>query len=265
MTITVHKAYAVAVEADDSVSQVRTQAIHPLEILAGQGIGVEPYDTVRVDGKDFSPERLEKQTWNSPPTSIQVVRSATLKIIDRDHTLMIHTTQIDVGRALDSAGIKLYLADTITPDLSAPVQNGLTISIQRSVPVTIKVDNRQLNTRAIGPTVGDALAAAGIGLVEQDYTLPPVDTTLESDMVIEVVRVIEKELVEPVVIPFNTIYVPDSSLLYGEIRVLQDGIDGRSQQVVRVRYENGQLVSQLPESSTIMQPSTPRLIFYGLG
>lgn len=264
MTITVHKAYAVAVEADDSVSQVRTQATHPLEILAGEGIDVDPYDMVRVDGKEFSPERLEKQTWNSPPTSIQVVRSATLKIIDQDRTLMIHTTHIDVGRALDSAGIKLYLADEITPDLSTPVKNGLTITIQRSVPVTIQVDNRQLNTRSIGPTVGDALAAAGIGLVEQDYTLPPVDTPLEAGMVIEVVRVVVKEMVEPTVIPFNTVYVPHSALPFGDWRIYQEGIDGQSEQVVRVRYENGQMVSQLPESISIVQPSIPRLIFYGL-
>lgn len=264
MTITVHKAYAVAVEADETVSQVRTQATHPLEILSGQGIGVEPYDTVRVDGKDFSPERLEKQSWNTPPTSIQVVRSATLKVIDQDRTMMLHTTQVDVGRALDGAGIKLYLADMITPNLSTPVQNGLTITIQRSVPVTIRVDDRQFDTRAIGPTVGDALANAGIGLVEQDYALPSVDTTLEAGMVIDVVRVIEKELVEPAVMPFNTVYVPSSSLPFGETRMLQEGLEGKAELVVRMRYENGQVVSQSSESSTIVQSPTPCLIFYGV-
>jgi uncharacterized protein YabE (DUF348 family) len=263
MTISVRKAFAVAVEADGAVHHVRTQQSDPLAILTEQHIQVGEYDVVRVDGQDFSTKDLQGHTWDSPPSNICVLRSSTLNVTDDGQTLVIHTTQTDVGRALDAAGIKLYLADSVTPDFSAPVKDGLTISIQRSHPITLAADGRHLATRAHGPTVGDALAAIGMAPVGQDYTIPPADAPLESGMTIQVVRVTEKLLTEQESIPFQTLYQPDTSLELDKQQTLQEGKEGLRERHIHVRYEDGLEVSRIVQDERVANSPVPQLIGYG--
>jgi uncharacterized protein YabE (DUF348 family) len=262
MTITVRKAHAVAVEADSEVRHVRTQAVDPLDILDEQHIRVGPYDVVRVDGQDYSYERLHKKSWQQPPVSIYVLRSATLKVTDGDDTLVIHTTAADVGRALDEAGIKLYLADRVTPGFSTPVRDGLAVLIERSSPVMLDVDGQRLASRTTGPTVGDALAVIGVAPVGLDYTIPPLDAPIEAGLVIRLVRVTEKIIVEREPIPFPEIRVPDDRLAPAEPRVLQEGVDGLLERQVRVRYEDGREVQRTVQEEQIIQTPTPRLITF---
>jgi hypothetical protein len=190
MTITVVKASAVALQVDDEVRRVRTQAITPLDMLAEQAIPVGPYDRVQVNGREFSPEELA--AWTGPVMSIRVVRSVAITVIDGCKIVAVHTTQADVARALDAAGVQLYLADRVIPDLSTPITPGMAIRIERSVPLTVQADGQQLNTRARGPTVGDVLAQIGLAPLGLDYTIPPLETPLTSGMTIRLVRVIEE-------------------------------------------------------------------------
>lgn len=264
MTISVHKAAAVAVEADGVVRQIRTQLIHPLDILYEQVIHVGYHDRVLVDGQDYSREQLEQQTWEKPPCSVRVVRSAALKITDGSRLLIIYTTQADVGRALDAAGIDLYLADVVVPDLSTPTENGLEVTILRSTPFTVEADGRRINTRARGPTVGDALAAIGLAPVGRDYTIPSLETPLGPNMLIRVVRVTESVITEQETIPFTTIYQPDPDLPLDELRVVQEGAEGQREWHIHVRYEDGLEVSRVVQDEWLVLPPTPRLIAYGL-
>jgi len=218
---------------------------------------------LRIDGRDYSVEHLEGQTWKQTPQAIQVLRSATVKVVDGERQLIVHTTQADVGRALDSAGVMLYLADAVSPDLSSPVYDGLVIEIARSVPVTVVADGRQLHTRALGPTVGDALAAIGLALIGQDYTQPPGTARLEPDTIIRLVRVTEKVIVEQEAIPFSTVYRPDPSLPETQERIVQEGTAGLRERQVRERYEDGQIVRRTVQHERVMQPPVPRLIVYG--
>jgi uncharacterized protein YabE (DUF348 family) len=263
MTITVRKAFAMAVAVDGDVRQVRTQSMHPLDVLAEQAIPVGEYDMIEVDGRAYTPDTLSEQHWDSPPRIIRVEHSATLSVIDADQTLLIHTTQTDVGRALDAAGLKLYLADRVIPDLSTPVTDGLAINIYRSVPFTLVMDGQQLTTRAYGPTVGDALAAVNVALIGQDYTIPAEDAPLEPDMTIRVVRVIEEIAIEQELIPFPIEYRPDPDLPPGEERTLQPGEDGQRERLIRVRYEDGEEVSRVIQEERISQTPIPRLIVRG--
>jgi uncharacterized protein YabE (DUF348 family) len=263
MTITVHKAFAVALQVNGEVRHVRTQTTHPLEVLAEQSVPVGPYDVIQVNGQDFSPEQLRKLPWNAPATSIRVVHSATLTVVDGGRTLVIHTTQVDVGRALDAAGVMLYLADSVTPGLSTPVVDGLVVHIQRSMPVTVAADGRQIATRALGPTVGDAVAEIGIAPIGLDYTVPAPDTPLTPDLAIRLVRVSEETLTVEKPLPYSTIYRPDPTLAPGEERVIQPGLEGVLQQEIVVRYDDGQEVSRRVQSERIAQPPAPRIIACG--
>lgn len=256
MTITVRKARAIAVQADGAVRHVRTQAVHPLEVLREQAIAIGDYDVVQINGQNYTLERLKKTQWDTPVTNIRVVRSKAVKVIEGDTTLVLHTTQADVGRALDAAGVTLYLADRVTPDLSTPVDDGLVVAIERSVPVTVSADGHTIQTRAIGPTVGDALAQIGVAPLGLDYTIPPADVLLEPGMAIQVVRVSEDVITKEESIPFPTITRPAD----GPPRILQEGVNGLRRWQVSVRYEDGREVASDVVAEWIVQTPVPHIV-----
>lgn len=263
LTITVRKAQAVALDADGTFQQIRTQATHPLDVLREQSITLQMYDVVQVNGRTYSLDALDDHPWEAAPTTIRVVRSVSLTIIDNGRAYEIHTTRPDVGGALDAAGITLYLADRVTPGFNTLVTDGMTIRIERSLPVTVRADGRQLVTRGRGPLVGDALASIGIAPVGLDYTIPDLDDPLEPGMIIELVRVSEESAIERERVPFVTIERIDPDLARGEQRVIEAGSAGERERRVRVRVENGREVSREVESEKIIQPPVPRVIAVG--
>ena len=265
MTITVHKAHVVALLTGDGALSVRTQAIYPLDVLAEQGITVGPYDMVEADGRAYSRDDLTRMTWSTPAMTLRVLPSATLTVLDGEYTLTLHTTGADVGQALDAAGLTLYLADRVSPDLSTPVTDGLVIRIDRAVPVSVTADGQRLKTRALGPTVGDALAEIGLAPVGLDYTLPALETPLETDMTIQVVRVNESVETKDEAVPFVTLYRPDPALEPGSERVIQEGADGLRRWHIRVRFEDGREVSRVVVEDIIVRPAVSRVIAYGRG
>lgn len=263
MTITVRKAHMVVVQTDGALYSLRTQARHPLDVLAELSISLGAHDLVEVDGQPHTLARLATQGWNIPPRSIRVLRSATIQVVEHGATLVLHTTQADVGRALDAAGVTLYVADRVIPDLSTPVADGLVIAIERSVPLTVIADGQALATRALGPTVGDALAQVGVAPVGLDMTIPPLETPLTAGMTVQVVRVSEDLVLKEDIIPFETITRRDSSLSPGERHVIQEGVEGLQRRQVRVRLENGQEVSRETVAEWVVATPVPRIIVQG--
>jgi uncharacterized protein YabE (DUF348 family) len=155
------------------------------------------------------------------------------------------------------------VADRVIPDLSTPVADGLVIAIERSVPLTVIADGQALATRALGPTVGDALAQVGVAPVGLDMTIPPLETPLTAGMTVQVVRVSEDLVLKEDIIPFETITRRDSSLSPGERHVIQEGVEGLQRRQVRVRLENGQEVSRETVAEWVVATPVPRIIVQG--
>ena len=266
-TITVHQARVIALGADDELCQVRTRATHPLDVLNSQHISLAPHDAIRVDGQTYSAATLENHLWNESFRTIFVLRGVMMTTIERGTTgkrlRLFYTTQADVGRALDDAGITLYLADRVTPGLSAPVEAGLVVQIDRSMPVTVIADGRTLETRVAGPTVGDALASLGIAPVDQDITIPPEEALLEPTMTIQLVRVTEEIVVDYESIPFSTAYRPRPDLLPGEQIDMQTGQAGQLERHYRARYADSIETERQIISERVIQEPVPRVIGYG--
>jgi uncharacterized protein YabE (DUF348 family) len=263
MTITVRKAHAIAVHVDGTLRLVRTQAVHPLDVLAEQAISVGAHDEVHVNGQAYPAQQLAHMRWSAPAATLRVIRSVTMKLVEGETTQVLHTTQADVGRALDAAGVTLYLADRIAPDPSTPVAEGLIVAIERSLPLTVIADGHTLATRALGPTVGDALAQIGVAPTGLDTTIPPLEAPLTAGMTIRVVRVSEELIAHEEPIPFTTITRRDSALSAGEERVIQEGADGLRRLQLRKRSEDGRVVGRETVAEWIVRAPTPRIIAQG--
>lgn len=277
--IRVEHARPVVVNVDGRTIQARSLKSAPADILADLGIRLSPHDKVVVDGQAVetaAPGTVERTTTTllstragrntgSPvPRHITVLRAVELTVRSNDAApVTLHTTAATVGEALRQAGMTLYLADTVRPDLGALIQPEQAVTIDRAVPVTIEVDGRHLHTRTHSKTAADALAEAGISLEGQDYSEPAPSTTLKPNMTVRVVRVAETFSIEQEPVPFEIQWVPDPDLEIDNQDLKQAGENGVLQKRIRVRYEDGKEVSRRLEDSGIIRPPKTKVLTYG--
>ncbi len=261
LIVRLERARLVTLTVDDQPVSLLTRFTNPFDILKSADVSIGPYDRVLVDG---TPAALaDLLVWPVPVTQITVQHAVTVQINDESQQRTIQTTSATVGEALFEAGITLYLADTVSPDINSPLTGDTTISIRRSRPVTIIADGVSLETRSQGTRVLDVLADAGVTLQGLDYSIPPETSLIRPGMRIRVIRVSEQVKAEQEVIPYDTIYQPDANLELDQRRVLQEGQNGIRQTNVRVRYENGVEVSRTPETTAVAAEPVNRIIGYG--
>lgn len=255
------RARPIMVMVDGQLEVVNTTQTNPATILVNAGIELGPADQVVIDGTIAS--RGELSTWPVPVSNLTVRRAMSFTVQDGNDRHSLVTTSATVGEALFEAGITLYVADSIVPELDTQISPGLVVTIRRARPVTIIVDGDSLQTRIQGMMVTDALVGAGVALIGLDYAIPHEDTPLVSGMTIRVIRVEEDIVTENTDMPFETIWQADSSLELDQQQVLQAGQMGLQQTVTRVRYENGIEVDRAVEESQVVRAAANRVIAYG--
>ncbi len=261
LTVQVVKARSVTLTIDSQSQIYRTQLTNPAEILESAGITVGPRDVLVIDGTRAGLHQLAE--WPVPVTRIHLRRMITLQVVDDQQSRQVETTSVTVGEALFEAGITLYLADRVEPDLEAPVTPGMTITIERGHPLAIVADGAVVETRVRGLTVADALSEAGLVLVGQDYPIPDENTPLMPGMRIRIIRVREDLLTEENMQPYETIWQADPMLEIDQRQPVQAGQNGVTRTTIRVRYENNVEVSrEVVETVTVQEPRD-EVIAYG--
>jgi len=283
--IRVDHARPVVVNVDGQTLQTRSLKSSPVDIVTDLGLALSPYDKLIVDGQPAASvgrpveaasssagrlmaaslsSRSPRETGLPVPRSITVQRAMTLSVrTNGTASVTLHTTAPTVGEALREAGMTLYLADKVSPDLSTLLGDGQAVNIEPAVPVTILADGRHLHTRTHRKTVSEALAEVGVPLMGLDYTDPAPNAPLKSDMSIRVVRVAETFRIEQEPIPFEINWLPDPEMEIDTRALKQTGENGVLQKRIRVRTEDGKEVSrQLDDSGVIREPKN-KIISYG--
>ncbi len=259
--VRLERARAVTLVVDDVAQTVFTRFTNPLDILRSAGIELGSKDQIMLDGTLTTAEDL--LLWPVPVSSITIQRALTVTIQDGAQALTIETTAATIGEALYEAGVTLYLADAVTPDVNTPITADLQVNIERSQPITIIADDVTLETRTQGNLVNEALASAGVALMGLDYSIPDENSSVQPGMTIRVIRVTEQVEVEQTTIPFEVVWQADAELELDQRRVMQEGQNGISQANVRIRYENGVEVSRQPEAPVVAAAPVNRVIGYG--
>jgi resuscitation-promoting factor RpfB len=262
MPITILRAVSVEVTEGGVSSTIRTQQQTIAAILAEAGKTVAKGDAVYVDGSQVANDALKA---SAPiPHSILIQRLNAATIIDGSSSQTINSAALTVGEALTQAGLNLFVADGVEPSLTTLLTPNLTITISRSLPVTLQVDGRALQTRTHHHTVADVLADVGVALVGDDYTTPPLSDPPPADgSPIQIVRVIEQFVTEtkPLRYESQTQALPDAEL--DTTQVIQAGAYGTTATRIRVRIENGQEVSRTSEDTWTAIAPKPQIIGYG--
>jgi uncharacterized protein YabE (DUF348 family) len=242
---------------DGQSTTIQTHATSVNQVLQEARVTLGAYDELQVEGDLRSPPTDAEQA------RIVVRRALPFTVREGGTETAYRTTASTIGEALHQAGLTLYLADRVEPDLNTRVSAGMLITIERSKPVTVRVDGRTTRTRTHRDRVGAVLADLGIVLTGQDYTRPPLDASLGDDATVEVIRVGERFLIEQEPIPFESEWRPDPDLEIDNERLLQEGSPGVRERRVRVRYENGQEISRTLENVYVAVPPTTKVQGYG--
>jgi uncharacterized protein YabE (DUF348 family) len=261
IVVRLERARGVTLNIDGKTSTIWTPLTSPADILASEGVTPAEDDRIVIDGTEAHTDDLA--LWPVPPLNITVRRAVPITISDAGEPRTLLSTGATVGDALYEAGVTLYLADTVSPDLSTPLQPELHIDIYRSRPLTIFVDGERVETRTRGTTVADALADAGVALVGLDYAVPAEGAALRPGMHIRVIRVREETVTETVPLLFETIYQADAGVELDTVRVAQEGREGVEERRLRVRYENGYEIRREVVETVVAQPPQNRVITYG--
>lgn len=115
-----------------------------------------------------------------------------------------------------------------------------------------------------GSTVQQTLARAGLTLESLDRTEPPSYTVIDNPITISIVRVKEEFTVKDIEVPFERQSIKNESLLMGETRLLQPGMNGHKQVTYRKLFENGKQISESIFSQTTITAAIPEIIMVGV-
>ncbi len=102
------------------------------------------------------------------------------------------TVRKSVGEFLNHTKLNVYPEDLVLPGRETPIQKGLQILVQRSIPITIKLDGQTFAFRTLSPVVGQALEGAGrkfgFRLKYSDEVEPNVTSVIQPNLNVEVRR-----------------------------------------------------------------------------
>ncbi len=279
--IRVQRALPVVLSADDQVLRIRTHATTVGEFLAEAEVEVGPADEIWLDGQlvDLSapvtralrsgqqrqgggPLPSDGDDTGNPPT-IRIHRATSLTLDDGGTTRTLHTTLTTVGQVLQEHGVILFMGDSVSPSLQERVTPGMSLQIQRSVPVQVKADGRTIRTRTLAESVAGVLGQEAIALVGKDRVEPDLPDPVQPDMTISVTRVREELEVEFEPIPFETVWVGDPDVEIDNIRLVQEGQVGLTKRRYRIVYENDHEVDRYLEDVWSAQPPITKTMAYG--
>jgi uncharacterized protein YabE (DUF348 family) len=252
--------FPVTVFADGQIYNLSTTLRAPLDLLVEAGLTLGANDRLLYLGAPVQPDAdLPKAN----AYTLIVRRAVTLTVVIPAGTQTIQSSAPTVGQALAEAGFTLYAADRLDPPAGTPLNGPLTVTYQPSRELTITVDGTRLQVRSAAPTVGEALADAGIPLVGLDYSKPSENEALPSNGQVRVVRVVESVTLTQQAIPFDTRTELSADLELDQQALLQGGEPGLAVARLRTRSEDGQQVSQTSEAASIVRPPQDRILGIG--
>ncbi len=260
VAIQIRRAVPVTVYNNGVANTLWTTQESLAAFLSEAELAIGRSDELIIDGRLIPLHRLEQE---SIPGEIRISRKSSVTIHDVNSVTTWETEQETVGEALHEAGYKLFATDTTDPPIGSWITSELHIYIHRSLPLTIEVDGRIIETRNHFTKTLDVLSEVGISLFGQDFTRPPLGEALDAGDLIQVIRVTEDFRIEDQPIPYDTVWQAADSLEIDQRSLLSEGAPGILRKRIRIRYENGTEAGQFSDGEWIEQEPVNEVMGYG--
>jgi resuscitation-promoting factor RpfB len=252
------KPSTVTIIDNEKIITLQTIERDPSALLAQAGITLNPEDRVLLNGLATP---LDEPVTDFPIT-MQIRRAVALTINTPDGNQKIQSSAFTIGEALQETSIWLRAGDEISQLLNSPISSS-PVSIVPSRNLTITSNGKTTKVRTSAPTVGEALAEARVPLIGLDYSLPAENEPVPGDGQIRVVRVNESMQLAQKTVPFESEIQASADVPLDQTQILQPGELGLIVQRIRIRYEDGEEISRVTETETLVRPPATRLMGYG--
>ena len=256
----VRRATEAILDVDGTTLVLRTQAETIEELLVEADIPLAPQDSVLRDEVFVSssapvtapPPLASTLLANASrpaappggePVALEVRRAVPFTVVDNGQELRLRSSRETVATALRDVGVRLGPGDDVQPPLDTDLTTGLEVHVQHAIQVVVTLPEGKEILYTLAETVEASLAEGGVELPANFRLNPPANTPVEPGLVIHVIGVSEEQVLETERIESRTLYEPDSSLPWGERRIVlgQDGIRYRQYRIV---YEDGAAISR---------------------
>lgn len=259
--IQIERAKPVMILTADGAQTIWTQEENLQSFLAESGIQLQADQQILIDQQPVAQENLAQQ---AVPSAVAVVpREISVSLVDGQQQQEIVTRAETVAGLLQEAGMPLEELDRVDPAPGARLVDGAIITIERAIPVTLRVDGQVLQMRGQFHTPADVLREAGVSLGEGDHTSPAVETALQAGDTVEVIRVTNEYRFEDEEIPYQTVYQPSEELDLDSKAVLSNGAPGTLRRRYRLNFENGVQIGETLEEEWVEVEPVNQVIGYG--
>lgn len=183
-----------------------------------------------------------------------------------DGRLQSYETKADtVGSFLAEQNITVQAEDVLTPPADTPITDAMTINLQTSWEVPVLVDGQKKVVHTVHRDVAGVLKDGNIPVRERDRVDPPLTAAVTKETLITVTRVDEKVVTVEQVVPYQEIRRNDNSLTKGQVKVLQQGTEGKAVLHYKVKLENGKEVGRTLIKEEVLKPKRDRIVAVGTG
>lgn len=253
-------ATTITVLDGESVITLQTRERVPLLFLTDAGIEFSSEDRLFLNGVPIAPdEAVEPQA----SMTVQIRRPVELTVLGPQGEQVIRTAELTVAGAIREQGIDLRAGDFIDPAADTIINGPMAITYRPGRDITVSIGGQALSRRTSVETIGEALAEAGLPLVGADYSVPAENEPVPGDGQIRVVRVAESLVLALKPIPFTSEYREAADVELGVEEILQPGRSGLAMSRTRIRYEDGQEVSRVAETESIVRAPQTRIAARG--
>ncbi len=257
-TLAVRRAKEARLQVDGQAFFLRTQADTIAELLVEADAELGPQDSILRNGLFVSPAapvaipprlatiaqaRVGHGRPTDEPVTITVRRAVPFAVVEDAQPFELRSSRETLATALRDVGIRIGPGDKVQPPLSTELTAGVEVHIEHATPVIVTAPEGKLVLYSLASTIDDALTQGGVKLPARYRLEPPSGTPVTAGLVVHVVGISESREIEEERIESQTVYEPDTSLPWGQRRVVA-GQDGMHLRQFRVVYEDGRVVSR---------------------
>jgi uncharacterized protein YabE (DUF348 family) len=178
-----------------------------------------------------------------------------------------------VKDVLQERGIEVSPKDKLQPSLESKVSEKEPIKLKRAVPVNISVNGTNLEIQTAENNIGDMLDAEEEDLKEQgieidkdvDEVSPSLDSEVQENLNVKVVKVETKDVVEKQTVKFDTVVEKDENLDKSVKKVKTEGTDGEKEVTYKVVYKDGAEASREVKSTKVISEPQNEVVVEGSG
>ncbi len=184
-----------------------------------------------------------------------------IRIVVDGKTMTVDTAYVDPREVLQSVGIKLNAGDKYEVSTKNLI-NGSTITVERSIPVRLKIGDKIQEVQTTANNINDMLVSLGYNPYRFDTTNYE-NQLLRPNVLVKLEPLTFKIAFREKIVPYNKIYRKDYELAKGETRIIQKGKNGVNKETLQVYYKAGQKVNEEVLQQSVIQPVIPEIVAEG--